>query len=126
LVVSFESFPAAAEALSSGWEHWDRIGEMANPAGYLYRTGQTAERKARRATPIADTVEHASIPDVEPAVIPALADLSESQRICVLLVVAFGWTRVGNRRTARHRRVHRSNPSAPGVDPPAHRLGGIH
>jgi len=116
LIVSFESFAvrdgirvraglvaaygpqvgsdAAAEALSYGWEHWDRIGEMANPAGYLYRVGQTAARKARRATPIADTVEHASIPDVEPALIPALADLSESQRICVLLVVAFGWTRV--------------------------------
>ena len=116
MVVSFESFAvrdgprvraglvaaygpqvgsdAAAEALAYGWEHWDRVGQLANPAGYLYRVGQTAARKARRSMPIADTVEHASIPDVEPALIPALADLSESQRICVLLVVAFGWTRV--------------------------------
>lgn len=85
---------AAAEALAYGWEHWDRVQTMANPAGYLYRVGQTAARKALRSGPIATTVEHASIPDVEPALIPALADLSESQRICVLLVVAFGWTRV--------------------------------
>jgi RNA polymerase sigma-70 factor (ECF subfamily) len=30
---------AAAEALSYGWEHWDRIRSMDNPAGYLYRVG---------------------------------------------------------------------------------------
>ncbi len=38
--------------------------------------------------------DHALIPDVEPALVPALNELSESQRICVLLVVAFGWSRV--------------------------------
>jgi DNA-directed RNA polymerase specialized sigma24 family protein len=37
--------------------------------------------------------DHVSIPDVEPALVPALNELSESQRICVLLVVAFGWSR---------------------------------
>lgn len=85
---------AAAEAMAYGWEHWDRLEVMGNPAGYLYRVGQTAARKARRPARIAPPVELASIPDVEPALIPALADLSELQRTCVLLVVAFGWTRV--------------------------------
>lgn len=28
---------AAAEALSYGWQHWDRIAAMDNPVGYLYR-----------------------------------------------------------------------------------------
>ncbi len=26
---------ATAEALAYGWEHWDRLREMENPAGYL-------------------------------------------------------------------------------------------
>ena len=38
----------AAEALAYGWEHWDRIGKMENPAGYLYQVGRD---HARRMTP---------------------------------------------------------------------------
>lgn len=84
LVVSFESFAvrngprvraglvagygpqvgldAAAEPLAYGWEHWDRVEAMHNPAGYLYRVGQTAARKALRSGPIAATIEHTPIP----------------------------------------------------------------
>ena len=116
LVVSFESFAdeagprlraglvaaygpqagldAAADALAYGWEHWDHVGALDNPAGYLYRVGQTAARRARRVGPLAMPADHVSIPDVEPALAPALNELSESQRICVLLVVAFGWSHV--------------------------------
>jgi DNA-directed RNA polymerase specialized sigma24 family protein len=36
---------AAAEALACGWEHWDRIQGMANPAGYLYRLGRDRARR---------------------------------------------------------------------------------
>jgi len=32
---------AAAEALAYGFEHWDELESMSNPAGYLYRVGQT-------------------------------------------------------------------------------------
>ena len=32
-----EGSEATAEALAYGWEHWERIGGMDNPAGYLYR-----------------------------------------------------------------------------------------
>ena len=32
---------AALDALSWGWEHWDRLSQMANPVGYLYRVGRT-------------------------------------------------------------------------------------
>ncbi|MCP3878646.1 MAG: hypothetical protein GY701_09695, partial [Sulfitobacter sp.] len=31
---------AAAAALAYGWENWDRVSAMANPAGYLFRVGQ--------------------------------------------------------------------------------------
>ncbi len=38
---------AVAEALAYGWEHWDRIQSMENPAGYLYRVAVNHARKAR-------------------------------------------------------------------------------
>jgi DNA-directed RNA polymerase specialized sigma24 family protein len=85
---------AAADALAYAWEHWDRLEAMGNPVGYLYRVGQTSARNARRVGPLAPPADDVTMPDVEPALIPALNDLSESQRICVLLVVAFGWSRV--------------------------------
>ena len=31
---------ATAEALAYGWEHWDRLRQMDNPAGYLYRVAK--------------------------------------------------------------------------------------
>ena len=39
---------AAADALGYGWEHWDRIGQMANPVGYPYRVAQSSVRRQRR------------------------------------------------------------------------------
>ncbi len=30
---------ATADALAWGWEHWDRLREMTNPTGYLFRVG---------------------------------------------------------------------------------------
>ena len=38
---------AAAEALAYGWEHWDRVREADNPAGYLYRVGLNHGKKPR-------------------------------------------------------------------------------
>lgn len=35
---------ARADALGWAWEHRDRLSEMANPVGYLYRVGQTSVR----------------------------------------------------------------------------------
>src|SRR5690242_14275149 len=39
---------AAADALRYGWEHWDRVGSMTNPVGYLYRVAQSSVRRQRR------------------------------------------------------------------------------
>ena len=85
---------ATAEALAYGWEHWSRVGTMANPAGYLFRVGQTAARSTRRREGFLPVPSSAELPDFEPALLPALEALSESQRVCVVLVHGYGWTQV--------------------------------
>lgn len=82
---------AAAEALAYGWEHWARISTMANPAGYLYRVGQTAARRARRPHVFLPQPSSAEVPDFEPRLLPALESLSDAQRVCVVMVHAYGW-----------------------------------
>jgi DNA-directed RNA polymerase specialized sigma24 family protein len=89
---------ATAEALAYGWEHWDRLASMPNPAGYLYRVGQSRSRALfrgrrslnRRASfPVpSDNPE----PFVEPALPKALRSLSEKQRVAVFLVHGFGYS----------------------------------
>jgi RNA polymerase sigma-70 factor (ECF subfamily) len=85
---------ATAEAFTYAWENWERIRLMENPAGYVYRVGERAGRRlARRPEMRIDF----SIPDdeqpmVEPGLAPALASLSERQRLVVVMVHALGWT----------------------------------
>jgi DNA-directed RNA polymerase specialized sigma24 family protein len=81
---------ATAEALAFAWENLDRVAAMANPAGYLYRVGQsrTRERKVRF-IPYTPT---AGIPEIEPALQKAIAKLSEHQRIAVVLAHGYGYT----------------------------------
>jgi DNA-directed RNA polymerase specialized sigma24 family protein len=81
---------AAAEALAYGWEHWDRVEGMSNPVGYLFRVGQSRTRPRRR--PV--TFELPPQEDdvwIEPGLGDALAELSERQRLTVVLVHGFGW-----------------------------------
>jgi RNA polymerase sigma-70 factor (ECF subfamily) len=81
---------ATAEALAFAFEHWDRVREMSNPAGYLYRVGQSRTRTRKRpALPGAHEVE---LPEIEPGLVPALRALPESQRTAVWLVHACGWS----------------------------------
>jgi DNA-directed RNA polymerase specialized sigma24 family protein len=83
---------AAAEALAYGFEHWDELEPMANPAGYLYRVGQTEARRHHRVPPLLPARPAAGLPHFEPALAPALQALTEAQRVSVVLVHAFGWT----------------------------------
>lgn len=83
---------AAAEAFAYGWEHWDRISAMANPSGYLFRVGQTAARRSRRPHGHLPQPEVDQMPDFDPRLVPALESLSETQRVCVVLVHAFAWS----------------------------------
>lgn len=83
---------SAAEALAYGWEHWARLSTMANPAGYLFRVGQTAARRTRRRHRFLPCPTTEELPEFEPRLVPALEALTEPQRTCVLLVHAFAWS----------------------------------
>jgi RNA polymerase sigma-70 factor (ECF subfamily) len=85
-----EGRDAVAEALAYAWQHWDRVQAMANPAGYVYRVARSRARR-RRSRPLFPDVS-AALPDVEPGLPRALAQLSERQRIAVLLVHGWDWS----------------------------------
>ncbi len=80
-----------AEALAYGWEHWPRVSAMENPAGYLYRVAQTAARRAHRRHGFLPPASSPDIQDFEPRLLPALEELTETQRTCVVMVHAYGW-----------------------------------
>ena len=86
---------AASEALAYGWEHWDRVGVMDNPAGFLFTVGRNwgrrQFRKAARPFPAPPLVT-TSDPLVEPGLPAALARLSDHQRVATVLVHGAGWT----------------------------------
>lgn len=83
---------ATADALAYAWEHWERIREMDNPAGYLYRVGQTCSRKYNRRSPLFPSVDRVELPRVEPGLPAALQSLSERQRIAVVLLHGMQWS----------------------------------
>jgi DNA-directed RNA polymerase specialized sigma24 family protein len=71
---------ATAEALAYGWEHWDRLRHMDNPAGYLYRVARTKARQTPNRMPLLPEVSVSDLPHVEPGLPTALRRLSEKQR----------------------------------------------
>ncbi len=83
---------AAAEALAYGWEHWDELRHMSNPAGYLYKVGRSRSRRFRRQPPLLPPIQPGRMPEVEPGLPTALARLSERQRVIVVLVHSSGWS----------------------------------
>ena len=85
---------ATVDALSWAWENWDRLADVDNKLGYLYRVGQSATRRYA-ARPVPGVLHVRAVqqsPDIDPGLLPALAQLSEQQRTAVVLVHAFGWT----------------------------------
>lgn len=86
---------AAAEAVAWGVEHPDRLAAMANPAGYLYRVGQSAARRLHRANrgrvsfPREQAVDAS---DLSGDVFAELARLRHEQRVAVLLVHGYRFT----------------------------------
>lgn len=81
----------AAEALAYGWENWDRVSEMRNPAGYLYRVGQSKARRHRKPAPSFPAPPAGHEPRFEPGLSGALARLTDKQRMVVLLIHSYGW-----------------------------------
>ncbi len=82
---------AIGDALAWAWEHRERLNDMTNPHGYLYRIAVNVGRR-RRKVPDLPAVEPATMPEVEPALVPALQALSPMQRQVVWLVQACEWT----------------------------------
>lgn len=82
---------AAQAALVYCWENWSRVEVMDNPCGYLFRVGQNAARREYR--PKADPLvaEPATPADFEPGLVGALQDLTENQRLAVLLIHGHGY-----------------------------------
>ena len=82
---------AAARAMELGFERWDELRRMDNPAGYLYRVGRNAARDRRRPLPLVGPDE-AERYGFEPGLPAALHALTEQQRQAVLLVHGLGCT----------------------------------
>jgi DNA-directed RNA polymerase specialized sigma24 family protein len=85
---------ATVDALSWAWENWDRVREIRNPIGYLYRVGQSSVRSfGPKPFPVDITrVAETAFPEISPELIPALHRLSPQQRTIVFLVHAHGWS----------------------------------
>jgi len=83
---------ATADALAYAWENWERLRALDNPAGYLYRVGQSKARHYRRRPRRLPPVSEAALPWVEPGLPGALQRLSVRQRQAVLLCHGYGWT----------------------------------
>jgi DNA-directed RNA polymerase specialized sigma24 family protein len=83
---------ATAEALAYGWEHWERIEKMDNPAGYLYQVGRSRARRRKVPRPTFPALPAGHSPWVEPGLPRALGRLTEHQRTAVWLIHGFDWT----------------------------------
>jgi DNA-directed RNA polymerase specialized sigma24 family protein len=81
---------ATADALAYAWEHWTKIRALTNPAGYLYRVGQSSVR--RRKVPVLFERPVGTESLYEPALARLLAELPERQRVAVVLVHGYDWT----------------------------------
>ena len=81
-----------ADALAYAWEHWDKVVKMDNPAGYLYRVGQSKARRYHRPRVLFPAVAPEHAPDFEPGLPAALEELTQNQRQAVILVYALEWT----------------------------------
>ncbi|MEX1208949.1 MAG: sigma-70 region 4 domain-containing protein [Acidimicrobiia bacterium] len=83
---------ATNDALTYGWQHWDRVRQMENPAGYLYRVGERRARRRRLRPAVPPDEPGRSDPWVEPGLAAALLALSNRQRQTVMLIEAYEYT----------------------------------
>lgn len=83
---------AAAEALAYGWEHWDSVSGMENPAGYLYRVGHDKARRSSSKVLRLPTIDAEHQSWIEPGLPGAFAALPEQQRTVVALLHGYQWS----------------------------------
>ena len=90
----YEAEDVMQEAFLKVWEHWDRVGEMDDPTGYLYRTALNLYRKRmrraslalKRAMRLAPRSDELADVETRDAVVRALAALTPRQRQSIVLV----------------------------------------
>jgi RNA polymerase sigma-70 factor (ECF subfamily) len=83
---------ASADALVYAWKKWDRVRDLANPAGYLYRVGQRIAKEPAKRHGYGDAPAEARLPWIEPGLSDGLATLTAKQRTAVVLHCSFDWT----------------------------------
>lgn len=83
---------AAADAMAVAWEEWELVKTRPNPAGYLWGVGRNCALKRLRGNKLFPAPEPSREPWIEPGLPAAVEELSEQQRMAVLLVHGFGWT----------------------------------
>ena len=81
-----------ADALAWAWEHWSEVERMRNPAGYLYRVGQSKARRYLRPVVLFPSVPAVEAPGVSADLHDALARLSKNQRVAVVLLHGLRYT----------------------------------
>ncbi len=82
-----------AESLAYAWENWSRVRRMDNPAGYLFRVGQSKSRwYYRRRVCFPNAAPRSGIPEIEPRLPGLLEQLTRNQRLAVVLVHGMEWT----------------------------------
>lgn len=96
----FEAEELTQDAFLSVYERWDRVAEMDDPTGYLFRTAMNAFRSwhrrsalaAKRAVGLTRTDDAISgFEDVD-VVVRALAPLTARQRAAVVLIDLMGYS----------------------------------
>lgn len=93
----FMGVDLTAEIEAWAWENFDQLRDMNNPLGYLYRVAQSKSRphlrwNARSVFADANPDKHGSHDESLIEMHDLMSSLNESQRVCVLLVHAYGWT----------------------------------
>ena len=85
-----------AETMAWAWEHRSEVEAMDNPAGYLFRVGQSKSRRFLRwrRERVRYPAERPVRPErwTEPQLPEALSQLDEEERTAVVLVHCFQWT----------------------------------
>ncbi len=82
---------ATLDAMVYGWRHWDRVSEMQNRVGYLYRVGSSSVRPEKLPPRLPPSQEYRE-PWIEPGLEAGLDVLTEPQRVAVVLRHSFEWT----------------------------------
>lgn len=87
------------DAFLAVWERWDRVGQMDEPTGYLYRTAinrfrsrlRRATRAARRVVGSAEGIDEFGAADERDALARAVAALPRRQRAAIVLTEVLGY-----------------------------------